>query len=370
ILKSQIPIVSTDPNYNLFELGNRNQIQKVSGKAGIIIQPRKNLVTYEAGGKARLRIKLASKPKGKVTLGLTSSNKSEGILSTNILVFDSTNWDKNQVFMIRGRDDSKKDGNQNYSINILSVSSQDSSYDGLEIRPLSLINVDDERALIIFEPSPKLITREKDGKTNLRLISGFLVLASKPGAGVKVKIQSSNPEEGIVSPGIVEFNRQNWNIPQEIIISGVDDQRDDGDQDYQIQFSPSLSDDPKFRNIKLNPVNLLNIDDDIAGIIVESTSNGRGNNSRSQNYNVVLSSQPLAQVKILRDYLINSEMSKWPPFGSLEKSGKSKKLKNWVRGFRIITVTGLVLAGIKMFNDQTLKKDEQMGLPPNFPDLP
>ena len=58
---------------------------------------------------------------------------------------------------------------------------------------------------------------------------------------------TSDASEGIVyHPTAVVFTHQNWNIPQPVVISGVYDDLDDGDQPYNISFEYSAEYTPGY----------------------------------------------------------------------------------------------------------------------------
>ena len=94
-----------------------------------------------------------------------------------------------------------------------------------------------------------------------------VVLNIWPTAAVTLSISSSDVTEGTVAPQSLTFTATNWNIPQTVTITGVDDDIDDGDQDYKIVLA-ATSDQPDYNGINLPEVLVTNRDDDAAGITV------------------------------------------------------------------------------------------------------
>ncbi len=94
-----------------------------------------------------------------------------------------------------------------------------------------------------------------------------VVLSVWPTAAVTFSISSSDITEGTVAPQSLVFTATNWNIPQTVTITGVDDNINDGDQDYKIVLA-ATSDDPDYNGITLPDVLVTNRDDDVAGITV------------------------------------------------------------------------------------------------------
>ena len=49
-----------------------------------------------------------------------------------------------------------------------------------------------------------------------------------------IGLSSSDPTEGTVAPASLTFTTVNWNVPQTVTVTGVDDVLDDGDVAYTI----------------------------------------------------------------------------------------------------------------------------------------
>lgn len=88
-----------------------------------------------------------------------------------------------------------------------------------------------------------------------------VVLDTRPTAEVTVALTSNDPTEGNVSPAALTFTPSNWNVPQTVTVSGVDDAIIDGDIAYSIGLSLS-STDPLYHGLAVAPVSLVNRDDD------------------------------------------------------------------------------------------------------------
>ncbi len=111
--------------------------------ADIRVYPTTNLLTSKAGDSATFTVVLATQPSANVTLGLTSSNTSEGTLSSSSLTFTTANWDVPQTITVKGKDDGQA-GSVAYQINFAPASSTDANYSGLATAPVSLTNLPDE----------------------------------------------------------------------------------------------------------------------------------------------------------------------------------------------------------------------------------
>ena len=61
-----------------------------------------------------------------------------------------------------------------------------------------------------------------------------VVLDSPPSSDVVLSAISSDASEVTVSPDVLTFTPTNWNIPQTVMLTGVEDSTRDGDQDTNV----------------------------------------------------------------------------------------------------------------------------------------
>ncbi len=115
--------------------------------AAIVVTPTSGLATTEAGGSDSFTVKLNTKPTANVTIGISSSDTSEGTASTTALTFTPNNWDTAQTVTVTGQDDSADDGNQAYTIITAAASSADTSYNGLNPDDVTVTNSDNDDAI-------------------------------------------------------------------------------------------------------------------------------------------------------------------------------------------------------------------------------
>ncbi|NJK70588.1 MAG: DUF4347 domain-containing protein, partial [Microcoleus sp. SU_5_3] len=190
---------------------------------GITINPT-GLTTTETGGKADFTVQLKSPPTADVTIGLSSDNPAEGTVSTNSLTFTPANWNQPQIVTVNGVDDLVADGNQNYSIVTAAASSTDPLYNNLNPDDVAVTNSDNETPGITVNPTAGLTTGEDGATANFTV-----VLNTQPAADVTVGLSSNNTAEGTVSTNSITFTPANWNIQQQLTVTGVNDSITDGD---------------------------------------------------------------------------------------------------------------------------------------------
>ncbi|MCU0543976.1 MAG: DUF4347 domain-containing protein [Oscillatoriaceae cyanobacterium Prado104] len=116
--------------------------------------------------------------------------------------------------------------------------------------------------------SPKsLSTTETGGKAEFTV-----KLNTKPTANVIIGLSSDNTAEGTVSPNSLTFTPDNWNAPQTVTVTGVDDLLADGSKTYNIITSPGVSTDLNYNNLNPDDVAVTNSDNETPGITVNPTA--------------------------------------------------------------------------------------------------
>jgi hypothetical protein len=126
-----------------------------------------------------------------------------------------------------------------------------------------------------------------------------VVLDSQPSANVVLKMDSSDPSEGLPSPDTLTFKPDNWDVPQTVTVTGQDDHAQDGPITYTILTEPATSADPNFDGVDPADVSATNSDNDTAGLTVSPqsgliTTEGHG----TALIKVVLNTQPASKVTV------------------------------------------------------------------------
>ncbi len=109
---------------------------------GITVSPTAGLVTTEAGGTAQFTIVLTSQPSANVTIGLTSSDLTEGVVSPSSVTFAPGNWSTPRAVIVTGVPDGIVDGNIAYNIVTAPASSADGNYSGMNAGDIGVTNDD------------------------------------------------------------------------------------------------------------------------------------------------------------------------------------------------------------------------------------
>ena len=122
-----------------------------------------------------------------------------------------------------------------------------------------------------------------------------MVLNTQPTADVTIGVSSSNRLEGTVAPASLVFTTVNWQTPQTVTVTGVDDAVVDGPITYTIVTAAAVSTDPNYNTRDAADVLVTNTDNDTAGITVAppgplTTTEAGG----TATFTVVLNTQPTA----------------------------------------------------------------------------
>ncbi|HEY5936849.1 MAG TPA: Calx-beta domain-containing protein [Kofleriaceae bacterium] len=260
---------------------------------GATVSPVDDLETTEAGGMDTFTVVLNTEPTSEVTVPIASSDPTEGTAEPASLVFTPENWNAPQTVTIMGVEDALDDGPIDYTIELGAATSTDTTYNGQDFDDPAVTNIDNDSPGVVVTPTNPMRTTEAGGTASFSV-----VLTSQPTADVSIAMTSSDPGEGTV-PAIVTFTNANWDAPQSITVTGVDDPLDDGDQGYTIVLAPTTSTDPGYVGIDPDDVDVTNIDDESPGFVVSPesgliTTEAGG----TDEFTVALVSAPTADVTI------------------------------------------------------------------------
>ena len=269
--------------------------------AGIVTSPATSATsrvrTSEDGSTATVDVVLATEPTGDVRMDVASSDTAQGTVSPAMLTFTATNWNTPQTVTLTGVDDNPgaPDGSQNYTVTLTvdTANTADSVYDALSAATIHARNLDDEADVEVSIASGTTLMTTEGGGT-----ATFTVrLLSAPEGDVTVPLVSSDPGEGRVSPSPLVFTAANATTAQTVVVTGVDDEVDDGDEPYRIGTGdPSSPDDATYDALGAgdgDDVDVVNRDDDatpaVALVLAPSTIDEGGTASTVSTVTAVLS---------------------------------------------------------------------------------
>ena len=224
--------------------------------ASVIVTPTSGLVTTEGGGTDTFIVTLSEAPTDDVTIALSSSDTSEGTTAA-AAVLTAANWSTGVTVTVTGVDDATADGPVAYSIVTAAATSPDPLFDGRDVDDVSLTNTDDETAAVTVTPTTGLVTSDAGSSAAFSV-----VLDSQPTATVVIGLTSSDPTEGTVQANVT-FTTANWNVPQFVAVTGVDDATVDGTVAYAVITAAPASADAFYAAINPADVSVSNLDNDV-----------------------------------------------------------------------------------------------------------
>jgi hypothetical protein len=255
------------------------------------------LLTSESGTSTSVSVVLTRAPTASVMINPVVGDAGEGALSTASLTFTVFDWFLPQALVVTGVDDNLPDGNQQYLIDFGSAASADGSYSGLPIGTVSVINTDNEGARVTLAPTTGLSVSE-----NLTTADFFVVLNTMPVANVIIDLISGDTTEATVAPSPLTFTTANWNVPQRVTVSGVDDGLNDGVQACSISASVNAGTTaPAYAGLPVtDSVAVTNGDNDTPGITVTPAATPLLTTEAAvtSSFTVVLDSEPTANVTL------------------------------------------------------------------------
>ena len=219
----------------------------------------------EAGTTTSFTVVLDSQPSGNVVFDVASSDTGEASVSVAQLTFTNADWATPQTVTVTGVDDSLDDGDQNSTVTLAinAGSTVDSSYDALASQTVAVSTVDDDGPG--FTISGTTATVSEAGTT----ASITVQLDSQPTSNVVISVTSADTGEVTVSTTQLTFTSSNWNTPQTVTLTGVDETSVDGDQSTAVTFSiVDGSSADNFDSVDDQIVTVTTTDDDVAPIII------------------------------------------------------------------------------------------------------
>ena len=261
--------------------------------AGVTVSPT-TITTTEAGGTATFTIVLTSQPVNDVTFTLSTSDATEGdVTSSKTITFTSgagSNWNVPQTVTVKGADDLFADGNVVYTIITSDATSTDPLYTGMVAADVTATNTDNDT------PGIDVVQISSVTSENASTASFKVRLKSQPATDsrltdvVVINVSSNNTNEGTVGTSTLTFDKDNWNIYQEVTVTGVNEpvtQIVDGTISYAAVLTVDRTNttDLVYKVPAKVPdpanVNFTNTDNDAATLAINNVSQLEGNSGTS-----------------------------------------------------------------------------------------
>lgn len=323
------PAESRDPHYGGVDAADVAIANLDDDELGVRFEPATGLVTSEGGAQAQVSARLSSRPSDDVAVFLESSDASEGTVTPAALTFTPDNWDSPKMLTVTGVDDQDADGAVNYRLVISDVISGDDEYSGLDLDAfgVEIQNTDDDSAGVTVAGDALIVSEAGSAA------SFTVALNRAPSALVLIPVTSTDEGEATVEPQLLSFTTDNWNAPQEVVVTGADDSEADGDQELVIALESALSSDPAYDGLDVPDVTVTTLDDESAGVTVTPQHLQLSEAGTSASFEVRLTTEPSAPVTVGLTVNDGSE-------ASLDRSELTFAPGNWQMA-QTVAVTGV-----------------------------
>ena len=214
---------------------------------------------------------------------------------TSLLTFTNTNWNTPQTVTVTGVDELFVDGTQTFNITVSIVDiSSDDAFDAVADQTVSTTTTDNDVAGFTIAETGGSTSVAETGTTDTFTV----VLSGRPTSDVVFTITSSDTGEATVTSSLT-FTSANWNTPQTVTVTGVDDNVIDGTISSTITVSINDgSSNDSFDPVADKTVTATTTDNDVAGFTIAQTggSTSVAETGTTDTFTVVLNAQPDSDV--------------------------------------------------------------------------
>jgi len=231
-----------------------------------------NVDVSEDGATDTYDVALDTQPKAGTTVAV-SLGTADGETSTNptSLLFDENNWNVPQTVTIAAVDDGLTEGLLHGGVITHTAVSTDSDYNGVEISSVIANITDNDFPGVTITESGGSSDIAEGGATD----TYDVVLDTQPQVGTTVTIAiASSDGQTITDTNSLVFNESDWNVPQTVTITAVDDDFAEGSPHIGTITHTAISTDSLYNGIGINSVAANITDNETAGVSISKTAGG------------------------------------------------------------------------------------------------
>ena len=251
---------------------------------GVSITPPTLALTVNESGSGSYTLQLNTQPAGAVTITPVNSDSSVVSVSPPNLTFTPSNWDTPRPVSVTPVDDNTASENRT-----VTVSHGVSGYGSVTAAAAVTVTVtDDDIPGVNMQPTS--MGPVVEGET----ASYTLQLNTQPAGAVTITPVNSDSSVVSVSPPNLTFTRSNWNTPQTVSVTPVDDNT--ASENRTVTVSHGVSGYGSVTAAAAVTVTVT--DDDIPGVNMQPTSVGPVVEGETASYTLQLNTQPAGAVTI------------------------------------------------------------------------
>jgi len=233
----------------------------------------------ESGSTDTFTVVLTAQPASNVVLSVTSADIGESLVCTGgsctpaetfNLTFTNGNWNSAQTVTVTGINDDLDDGNVSATITLAVVDgSSADAFDNVANQTVSAVNADNDTAgFTIAHTNGATIVTEDAGTDTFSL-----VLNAEPAGNVVLSVSSSDTGEVTTGSSTVTFTAGNWDTAQNVTLTGVNDDVDDGNVNTTMTIAVvDGSSSNEFDNVADQTFTVANTNNDAAAFTVDPSA--------------------------------------------------------------------------------------------------
>ncbi|MFC1586858.1 FG-GAP-like repeat-containing protein [Planctomycetota bacterium] len=288
--------VSADANYN--GIGIADITANIADDDPAIV------VITESGGTTDVtegaltdsyEIVLNEQPSGDITIIITPDLQVDvgaGFGIARNIVFTTLDYDTPREITVTPLDDDYVE-HAHTSLITHTSAGVDPDYDGLAVNSITVNITDDD--------VEGIVVTESDGATNViegtTTDSYTIVLTGKPLKTVAINITTDG--KTIATPNLIVFGAGNWNVPQTVTVSAIDNESADGPLTSTISHDISTI-DIYFGVLSIDDIIVNITDDEMPGLVLTESGGATDiqEGSTTDSYTIVLTSEPADDVTV------------------------------------------------------------------------
>ena len=242
-------------------------------------------LTVEEGESGSYTVVLESEPTGTVTITASSGDTTVATVTPPSLTFTTSNWDTPQTVTVSGVENDVPSEDQTIAV---SHGISGGGYGSISVPDVTItVNDDDTARVRVSQESLSILEGESGSYT--------VVLNTQPTGTVTITASGGDTTVATVTPSSLTFTTTNWDTPQTVTVSGMEDDDIDG-EDQTITVSHGIS-GGGYDSVSVPDVTITVNDDDTAGVSISPTSLSM-TEGETGTYTVVLESEPTGTVTI------------------------------------------------------------------------
>ncbi|MGD2044989.1 MAG: Ig-like domain-containing protein [Gemmatimonadota bacterium] len=225
-------------------------------------------IVTEAGGADQLTVALLAQPAEAVVVAIASADAGEVEVGPASLTFTSANWGTPRTVTLSGVDDDVIDGDQTTLVTVsVDAGASDAEFGSAPPKSVEVLTRDDESPGFDLSGTGGSTSATEGGASD----TVSVVLDVQPDSDVHLAVSVDDTLDAAVAPATLTFTPDDWDAPQPIVFSAVDDSVADGTRSRTISVSVLPGSPVAFLSLAPRTLGATTVDDEAAGWVLAHT---------------------------------------------------------------------------------------------------